>query len=515
LSRYIRKLLERRPLVRHLLAQAAVFASVLAVESAFDVVEGLLKAMQRFEHLEFDVLIVYVPVGLTFAVIAFAQARRAAALEAASYEAARLNDTATGLASRYALDQSVLALSGRRRSEHVLIAVRITNYLDLPRGDLQLVERALFARLQRKFVEALRFDTPVFRIANDTFALLLDTRGRNDWRNTFEQTVTEINEPRAEANVAQMSVQLDYAISDIGEEDRDAYRAISHTDAVFDDLWYCQHTGDTPSKYYDQGSRERRAIRNEVARIFQEQYAEDAIATLFQPVYDLRQSRVLGAEALVRLRSPNFDLLTAQQFLPVATRLGLARRIDWIAASAVVDALVRWPAHFEVSMNVSRESLRSNDHMRVICAKLSEAGVEAKRIGIEIPAALSHTDSERMRAGVQTIRDAGFRVILDNLGESSGSIARLGGTSASAGKLGGSLIAGLVQGESQRDVVSSVIEMSHRLGMRVIAQRVETWEQLAWLKAMGCDCAQGLIIAPALALDEFPSHVASRLDGNA
>jgi EAL domain-containing protein (putative c-di-GMP-specific phosphodiesterase class I)/GGDEF domain-containing protein len=514
----LQTMLERRPLLRHFLLQSALFLVVLALEVAFDLAEEVHKALHRFEIVEIDMLMLYLPAGLTLAIAAFVQGRRAVAVEAEKYDAMRRIDPATDLGSRYALDQRVLSMGKQDRLAHVLIAVRITNYLDLPRGDLQLVERALFARLERQIGAALQIEDSMYRIANDTFALLVDTRKRENWRVTFEETIAEINEPRAEADVTHMSAQLDYAVSDIGAEDRDAYRAISHTDAVFDDLWYCQHTGDIPSKYYDQGSRARRAIRNEVARIFQEQYAEHVVVTQFQPVYDLQQSRVVGAEALVRLRSPNFDLLTAQQFLVVAARIGLARRIDWIAANAVVNALAHWPAHFEVSMNVSRESLRSNDHMRVICAKLSEAGVEAKRIGIEIPAAASHADSERMRASIQTIRDAGFRVILDSLGDSSGSIARLGGTPASAVKLGRSLLAGLAQGESQRDVVSSVIEMSHRLGMRVIAQRVETWEQLAWLKAMGCDGVQGFLVAPALTVDEFPQHLAAditaRMMGN-
>lgn len=507
---YVRRFFEQYPVVAHFLVQAAIFGCALIAEILFDVVEEVMEWVKRYENYEIDVVVLYAPFGITYAILAALAARGSVAREANRHEAARLIDAASGLASRHALDQAVIAIDHDQRPQYALIAIRIENYLDFPRGDLALVERALFSKLALRFKNALSQEVQTYRIANDTLALLVDTVYLSHWRQALEQTIAEINDPVPRAQATSISAQLDFAVTMLSPNYRDAFRAISNTDAVFDDVWYCKQAGGMPTKYYDEAARERKAIRNETTRIFNEEFIENALLTHFQPVFDLRRSSVVGAESMVRLQSQEFGMLSANEFLPVAQRLGQMRRIDWLAASAVANALSKWPTGLNLTLNISRDSLQSDDHMRVICQKLLESGANPSHVGIEVPEALIFDSSERIQRGLQTIRNAGFAIIIDGFGESHGVLAQLASVQAVAIKLPRALIAEIQHGEKQSAVIASVIELAHRLGMRVIAKGVENAEQFNRLKAMDCDAIQGHYVSQALSFDEFLSRLTQK-----
>ncbi|MGF6395149.1 putative bifunctional diguanylate cyclase/phosphodiesterase [Pseudomonas plecoglossicida] len=230
----------------------------------------------------------------------------------------------------------------------------------------------------------------------------------------------------------------------------------------------------------------------------------------YQPQIRLDTQRVLGYEALVRWDHPEFGLLYPDRFIDLAERSGFIVELGWEVLRLACEELARWHAQgreCRLAVNVSALQLRQGDFSTRLLAKLQRHGIAAQRLELEITETTILDPEGTAMEHLQRLRAAGLGISLDDFGRGYAGFAHLQSLPLSKLKIDRSLIAPLSNSHDDSPIVSSTIILAKRLGLEVVAEGVETREQVVCLKLAGCDIAQGYHFSRPLSpaqLREYP-----------
>ncbi|MFJ4352757.1 putative bifunctional diguanylate cyclase/phosphodiesterase [Pseudomonas sp. NPDC089428] len=214
----------------------------------------------------------------------------------------------------------------------------------------------------------------------------------------------------------------------------------------------------------------------------------------YQPQIRLDSHRVMGYEALVRWAHPEFGLLYPDRFIGLAERSGFIIELGWEVLRLACEELARWGAQgrdARLAVNVSAMQLRQADFSSRLLAKLQRYGINPQRLELEITETTILDPEGTAVDHLQCLRAAGLGISLDDFGRGYAGFAHLQSLPLSKLKIDRSLIAPLSNSHDDSPIVSSTIILAKRLGLEVVAEGVETREQVVCLKLAGCDIAQG------------------------
>ncbi|MGZ5033765.1 MAG: putative bifunctional diguanylate cyclase/phosphodiesterase, partial [Usitatibacter sp.] len=237
----------------------------------------------------------------------------------------------------------------------------------------------------------------------------------------------------------------------------------------------------------------------------------------YQPKLDLRSGAICGAEALIRWRHPTHGLISPARFIPLAEETGFIEQIgQWILEQACAQ-MRAWQIEGlpldHIAVNVSPRQFRKRSLVDFIRRCVSEASLEPSALEIEITEGLLVDRGEAVEGMLHEISAAGHKIALDDFGTGFSSMAYLKRFPVDTIKIDRVFIDGLERSADSEAIVAAIIAMSHALGKVVIAEGVETEEQLALLMAMRCDEIQGFILSPAVAPVDFAELVRARARG--
>lgn len=233
----------------------------------------------------------------------------------------------------------------------------------------------------------------------------------------------------------------------------------------------------------------------------------------YQPQVDLHSGDIVGAEALVRWLHPTRGPMGPDQFLPLAEQLGLLGDIDtWVLGTACAEA-ASWPScpagPRRVSVNVSEGRLRSRA-VEVVIDALARAGLPPSCLEVEVTEKVTATDEDACRA-LEELRALGVRVAVDDFGTGYSSLSRLQQLPIDVVKIDRSFIREILDATSPAPIVSSTITLARGLGLLVVAEGVETVEQLRFLEAHDCDLVQGFLLGRPVPAEQLREHMLERI----
>lgn len=225
----------------------------------------------------------------------------------------------------------------------------------------------------------------------------------------------------------------------------------------------------------------------------------------YQPIYDCRNGRFTQAEALIRLRGENGELLMPDEFLPVAESAGMLDEIGLILIKKVCRFLGtdRMEELEAVSVNLSAQQLLSERICRCMQDSMKTSGIPASRLCIEITEGALEEGIDRVRRRMKELSADGIRFYLDDFGKGESNLARVLELPFSYIKLDKSLINGFPDERNSRIVVESMLELFHKIGCGVIAEGTETRAQVELLKKSGADLIQGFWFARPMPEEEL------------
>lgn len=228
---------------------------------------------------------------------------------------------------------------------------------------------------------------------------------------------------------------------------------------------------------------------------------------VYQPIVGLPSGAVCGYEALLRWRHATRGLVPPEEFIPIAEESGLIQEIGtWVLQRACAEA-ASWDKSFRLAVNLSAVQLRSRTLALTVAAALAQSGLAPSRLDLEITESVLLNDNEGNLRTLQELHDLGVGFSLDDFGTGYSSLSYLQRFPFDSLKIDRSFIDQVTSRADRAAIVRAILGLGRSLNMSVIAEGVETQDQLAWLSAEGCPEAQGYLFARPLTCDELSSSI--------
>ena len=252
--------------------------------------------------------------------------------------------------------------------------------------------------------------------------------------------------------------------------------------------------------------------RYERESLFRDALSNGWFEMWFQPVHPNDDDYPLAAEALIRLRHPDGRILAPAAFLDVAEEIGLAATLgSWVLDEScrIASGWTRAGVPFRLAVNVSASQL-DDQFAELVSRTLRTHGLDPSLLVIELTEHTLLEADESQVAALVAIRDSGVRIALDDFGTAYSSLTHLRRFPVDVVKIDRSFIAGICTNVQDSAIVRAVVELSRTFGFRVIAEGVETAEQLDMQRRLGCHGAQGYLIGPPRPADAFERLLTAR-----
>jgi diguanylate cyclase (GGDEF)-like protein/PAS domain S-box-containing protein len=429
-----------------------------------------------------------------------------------------MHDPLTGLPNRLLLLERLGQALDNDHRQHVAVI-----FLDIDR--FKVVNDSLghgagdhlLAQVGARLESTVRPTDTVARLGGDEFVVLCpNVAGRADAVRVAERIAAAVHAP-CRLGEQEVRVTASIGIALCPPSSAGAGLAAPLPEALVRDadtaMYRAKDLGRARYEIFDEAARSVVVHRLEVEQQLTRAIERGWLRALYQPVFDGFSGDLTGVEALVRYEDPARGLVAPDEFISVAEDTGLITAIDsWMLIRACMDAS-SWPpapsGPLRVGVNVSARQLRRPDLVDIVMAALRSSGLPPERLAVEITETALGEATPAVIATIQRLRDVGIHVGADDFGTGYSSLAHLKRFPLDFVKVDQSFVAGLGIDREDTTIVDAVIRLGHALELTVIAEGVETSEQLDMLRSFGCDSFQGFFRSPPLASEEIAGLLVS------
>ena len=409
-----------------------------------------------------------------------------------------LHDPLTGLPNRALLaDRMKLALARQERSGR-LVAVA---FMDLDR--FKLVNDSyghpagdqLLVALARRLEAAARSTDTLCRFGGDEFVLLSEEhRSEDDVATVAQRLIDCLADP---FSLGGQDIYLSGSVGvAIGRGPETPDELVRNADVAMYQAKELQRGG---FAFYDEPLRTGAISRLETERELRRAVHDHELRVHYQPKHSVATGAVVGVEALVRWQHPTRGLVGPGDFIPVAEETGLILPIgEWVLSEACRQAREWRDRHglvLSVAVNLSARQVCRPDLPGIVARIVEDSGVDPTQVCLEITEGILLVDTAAVVHQLAEIRATGVRISIDDFGTGYSSLAYLRTLPIDELKIDRSFISPLDEDAPAAAIVASVVTLGHALGLAVVAEGVETEEQLGTLRRLGCDLAQGFYLA--------------------
>ncbi|GLR67214.1 hypothetical protein GCM10010909_18950 [Acidocella aquatica] len=271
---------------------------------------------------------------------------------------------------------------------------------------------------------------------------------------------------------------------------------------------------EAPAPHSARELRQRTARREITERRRITQRVRQALATgglmlQYQPLISLQSGFIRGAEAIIRLRHSRRGLIAASHFMPIAERSDVINDIGgWMLQQACVEA-AGWPGNLSVALTLSQRHVQSGRLIRQLLESLSASGLPPEQLELELTEAMLIDENDDTVFALKALQSLGVRLALNNFGTGYASLSALKRLPITTLRLDRSLTQNLGEGPSGTAIVQAAIKAGQALGCTVLADGVESEEQLVLLSEIGCDEGQGPYFSQPVAAAEISAMLAA------
>ncbi|MCC6196563.1 MAG: EAL domain-containing protein [Burkholderiales bacterium] len=440
-------------------------------------------------------------------------AQRTRELEVATAHAYKLaqHDILTGLPNRSLLNQRLKQILAQAQRDGTQVACLFLDFDHFKRINDTLGHDAgdqLLQAIAQRLTNAVRESDTVARLGGDEFVVILPSL--DPGHATFE-VMAVLNRVRDAFQAPfRLGDQTPTLTGSIGValypvDANDGVGLIKQADTA---MYAAKEAGRNAYRFFTADMNARVQLRLQLETDMRRGLMDDEFFLLYQPLIEMQTGRACAVEALLRWRDPERGIIAPAEFIPVAEESGM---IQALGARVLRDAcrqVVQWhrmDMPLRLSVNLSVQQLQHDSWLSVVEEALAGSGLHPRHLDLEITESVIITHPEKAVATLVRMKQMGVSITVDDFGTGYSSLSYLARLPIQGVKIDQRFVHGLDKNRNDEAIAQAIIALSHSLGLRCIAEGVETPAQFNFLKSHGCEEAQGFLISHPLSEKELRS----------
>jgi diguanylate cyclase (GGDEF)-like protein len=438
-------------------------------------------------------------------------AQRTRELEVATAQAYKLaqHDILTGLPNRSLLNQRLKQILAQAQRDGTHVGCLFLDFDHFKRINDTLGHDAgdqLLQAIAQRLTNAVRESDTVARLGGDEFVVILP--GLDPEPATFE-IMTVLSRVRdafqAPFRLADQTPTLTGSIG-VAVYPVDAQDGVGLIKLADTAMYAAKEAGRNAYRFFTADMNARVQLRLQLETDMRRGLMDDEFFLVYQPQIEMQSGRACGVEALLRWRDPERGVIAPAEFIPVAEESGM---IQALGARVLRDAcrqVVQWhrlDMPLRLSVNLSVQQLQHDSWLSVVEEALSSSGLAARHLDLEITESVIITHPEKAVATLMRLKQMGVSITIDDFGTGYSSLSYLARLPIQSVKIDQRFVHGLDKNKNDEAIAQAIIALSHSLGLRCIAEGVETPAQFNFLRAHGCEEAQGYLISHPLSVSDL------------
>lgn len=418
-------------------------------------------------------------------------------------------DSLTGLPNRFYFQSRLshsLDLAKRKNTKLAVIYINLDHFKNINDSLGYCIGDEVLVIVTERLTKRLREADTLARMGGDEFIMLLEQIHTLEEASHVAKNIQDIfSEPVVLQDGESVFIGASIGISSYPNDGATASGLISYADAA---VTKAKESGRNTICYYTpdltQAAQERMQLEGELRRALIEQ---NELQLYYQPQVSMINNKIVGAEALLRWHHPQNGVVSPMVFLPVAEKSGLMAAIDFWVFETACKQQAAWKKtgfnDFILAINITKYSFMDINFIDTIKSIINKTGVDPQTIELEITEGALIEPGPHVIETIAELNDLGFTLAIDDFGTGYSSLAYLQRFNVDKLKIDRSFVKDVLVDSQGEAITTAIISMAKSLNLQILAEGVETKEQLALLKEKGCEVYQGFYFSKPVQLDDF------------
>lgn len=378
----------------------------------------------------------------------------------------------------------------------------------------------LLLQVASRLAQCVREGDLVSRLGGDEFVIVLaDLEEDTDLGERLDEFMRQVSAP-VEIHSHELTVTPSIGGALYPRDGLDAATLLKNADTA---MYHAKEMGRSNYQWFSSAMLDETNDKLALSSALRQALGAGELTVVYQPQIELATGEVIGVEALVRWFSPQYGAIGPDRFIPIAEDGGMIGQLgEWVLRQACSDIAELGAAlgrSLTVAVNVSPRQFHRGDFLATLARAIDDSGLDPKDLELEITEGILMENPADVIDVLHSIRESGTRVVVDDFGTGFSSLSYLTRFPIDKIKIDRSFVHDLMSDQADAAIVDTIIVMAHTLGMKVVAEGVETVEQERYLAARGCDEAQGYRYSKGVQIQHLatavrgiaaPSLIASR-----
>ena len=414
-------------------------------------------------------------------------------------------DALTGLPNRLHLQRllpRLLLRAGRDGTRLALLYMDLDHFKNVNDSLGHGSGDKLLTTISQRLRASVAAHDVVVRMGGDEFVVIATLLPDAEVVNSIADRIRSVLSVPMDLDGVNLSISPSIGISVYPEDGSDPEQLLKHADIA---LYHAKDQGRGNHQFYTPEMNARLRERLWLERALRQALDNNELTIEYQPCYDLQTLRPVSLEALIRWRSADGGFVPPSRFIPVAEQSGLILQIgDWVL-KRVCQQLAEWQREHvplvPVSVNISVRQFEHVQLASVVSGLAQEVGIDANLLHFEITESAAMQNSQQYMGALQALRALGSRILIDDFGTGYSSLSYLKHLPIDTLKIDRAFVRDMVQDANDAAIVRAIVGVAKSLSLQLVAEGIESAEQLECLRKLDCECGQGFYLSPPVSAE--------------